>query len=209
MSDQEQAQDVEENVVEPSADDVLAGDLVEQFGLSHDPMQKWGLGLVAEANQNIDVLMYLRDEKGFQILLDITAIDYLSFPGHRDARYAVVYLLKNIHTQQRVTIKVMLEEDQAQIRSVCGLWKIADWQEREVYDQYGIDFQGHPNQKRILNHHKFVGHPLRKDYPVQKRQKLDVNDPMLDQLHDDLERNGYRIVEAATEAESVQLGEQA
>ena len=61
----------------------------------------------------------------------------------------------------------------------CG-FPIADWLERETWDQYGIVFTGHPNLKRLLNHHEFVGHPLRKDYPVQKRQHLSINDPMLD-----------------------------
>lgn len=209
MSDQEEPKEVEEAITEPSADDVLAGELTERFGLEVDPFAKWGLSLIADRSQHAEVLRYLRDEQGFAMLIDITAIDYLSFPGHRQERFAVVYMLKHLKTQQRVTLKVMLEEDDAKLRSVTHLWKIADWQEREVFDQYGIEFQGHPNLKRILNHHEFVGHPLRKDYPVQKRQKLSVNDPMLDQLHAQLERNGYFVIEAATEAESVNLGEQA
>ncbi len=209
MSDEQVSDQVEEQVQEPSADDVLAGELSELFALQLDRLAQWDLCLIAESDNFIDVLRYLRDKKSFAVLLDITAVDYLSFPGHRDERFAVVYLLKNLETCQRICIKVMVEEDEARLQTVCRLWKNANWLEREVFDQYGIHFQGHPNLKRILNHHQFVGHPLRKDYPVQKRQKLSVNDPMLDQLHQRLEENGYIIIEEAKPGESIQFGEQA
>ena len=77
--------------------------------------------------------------------------------------------------------------------SVHDLFPIADWQERETWDQYGITFEGHPNLKRLLNHHEFEGHPLRKDYPVQRRQHLSQNDPMHDQLEKALIKNGYSV----------------
>ncbi len=208
MSDQEQPNEANEVVQEPTADEVLAGDLNERFSLELDLHAKWDLGLLAGREQILDVLSYLKAEKGFQILLDITAIDYLSFPGHRGERFAVVYLLRNFKANQRLSVKVMLEEDDARVPTISHLWKNADWLERETFDQYGIQFQGHQNLKRLLNHHEFVGHPLRKDYPAQKRQKLSVNDPMLDQLHARLIHNGYTIVEEAKVEDAVNLGEQ-
>jgi NADH-quinone oxidoreductase subunit C len=75
------------------------------------------------------------------------------------------------------------------------MYKSADFAERETWDQYGIVFAGHPNLKRLLNHHEFVGHPLRKDYPCQKRQKLSINDPMIDQLEARLRSMGYTILD--------------
>ena len=82
------------------------------------------------------------------------------------------------------------------VPSVHDLWKIADWQERETWDQYGIVFEGHPNLKRLLNHVEFVGHPLRKDYPARKRHTLSTNDPMLDQLEARLKAKGFEILES-------------
>lgn len=189
-------------------DQALADELSAQFSMQPDPQARWDYCLLCDSATIVKALRFLRDQRGFNVLLDITAIDYLSFPGHRDARFAVVYIVKNLDTCQRMTLKVMVEEDELRLPSICHLWKNANWLERETFDQYGIDFQGHPNQKRLLNHHEFVGHPLRKDYPVQKRQKLSVNDPMIDQLIDRLEHNGYAILEEATVNEALQAEEE-
>ncbi|NRA39068.1 MAG: NADH-quinone oxidoreductase subunit C [Planctomycetes bacterium] len=195
----EQDQELEEPQVEPSQDEVLAGVLSEKYSLNADPLHKWGLCMFAQADTVFSVLQYLRDQQGFQVLLDLTVVDYLTFPGHRDERFAVVYILKNLNTCQRISIKVMLEEDDATIDSVGDMWLNADWSEREAYDQYGIVLKGHHNLKRLLNHHEFVGHPLRKDYPAQKRQKLTENDPMLDQLHGRMQELGYQIIEGVVD----------
>ncbi|MBC7474335.1 MAG: NADH-quinone oxidoreductase subunit C, partial [Candidatus Sericytochromatia bacterium] len=68
----------------------------------------------------------------------------------------------------------------------------ANWGEREAFDQFGIKFNNHPNLKRILNHHEFVGHPLRKDYPTKKRQELSVNDSLMDEMEKELIRKGLK-----------------
>ena len=83
--------------------------------------------------------------------------------------------------------------------TLSDLYAIADWQEREVWDQYGIVFAGHPNLRRLLNHVEFEGHPLRKDYPMHKRQWLSANNGMLDQLEQRLETLGYRVIERSPE----------
>ena len=88
------------------------------------------------------------------------------------ARFDVVYHLYSLTHNTRVRLKVPVAEADPVVDSVSGLWKSADWFEREVWDMFGIRFTGHPNLKRILMYESFQGHPLRKDYPVYKRQPL-------------------------------------
>ena len=91
-------------------------------------------------------------------------------PG--SARFAVVYHFFSLPLKHRLRVEVPLEETDAEVDSVTSLWAGADWLEREVWDMFGIRFRGHPNLKRILMYEQFVGHPLRKDYPVNRRQPL-------------------------------------
>lgn len=175
--------------------------LSERFGATLDPRDQWGLTVEVDSTHLHAALKFLRDDPSFlcDVMLDITAVDYLGYPGHDQARFAVVYLLKSTKSaSHRLRVKVWVEEDSLKLPSVHDLWKIADWQERETWDQYGIVFEGHPNLKRLLNHIEFVGHPLRKDYPAKKRQWLSTNDPMIDQLEARLVRNGFEILEHAS-----------
>ena len=91
------------------------------------------------------------------------------------ARFVVVYHLFSLPLKHRLRVEVPVEEGEeadAQMDSLTSVWASADWLEREVWDMFGIRFLGHPNLKRILLYDEFVGHPLRKDYPVNKRQPL-------------------------------------
>jgi NADH-quinone oxidoreductase subunit C len=103
----------------------------------------------------------------FEMLVDITAVDWLD---SRDVRFEVVYQLLSISKKYRLTIKVPLSEDRPELASATGLWNGASFLEREVWDMFGIRFTGHPDLRRILMYDEFVGHPLRKDYPVQGKQ---------------------------------------
>jgi len=182
----------------PIANDTAFALIKERFAVvERDPMDKWDLTLLCPAEQLRALITFMRRDAQLTIdmLLDISAIDYLSFPNHREARFAVVYLLKSLATNQRIKVKVRVEEEHAHLPTISDLFRIADWMEREAWDQIGIVFDGHPNLKRLLNHHEFVGHPLRKDYPCQKRQKLSVNDPMIDQLVLRLRQNGYTVLD--------------
>jgi len=134
-------------------------------------------------------------------LMDLTAVDYSNFGMKRSpaffipsgvavrpsseipdpdpwpgppasARFAVVYHLFSQPLKHRLRLEVAVEEADPEVDSVTSLWAAADWLEREVWDMFGIRFRGHPNLKRILMYKEFVGHPLRKDYPVNKRQPL-------------------------------------
>ena len=88
------------------------------------------------------------------------------------SRFEIVYHFYSSILNHRVRLKVPVEEGDPAVDSLAGLWPSADWYEREVWDMFGVIFRGHPNLKRILMYKEFVGHPLRKDYPVNKRQPL-------------------------------------
>lgn len=121
------------------------------------------------------VLAFCRDEPSlaFDLLTDLTAVDYLKYPGREDGpRFEVIYHLYAVAKNHRVRIKTRVDEDDAVVPSAVGLWPIANWFEREVWDMFGVRFSGHPNLKRLLMYEEFVGHPLRKDYPIDRRQPL-------------------------------------
>ena len=117
-----------------------------------------------------DVLRFLRDDEAtaFEMLSDLCAVDYLP----EEPRFEVVYHLYSVSKNHRVRIKARVGEQPCQIDSVSDVWPSADWMEREVWDLYGIRFAGHPNLRRLLLYEEFEGHPLRKDYPKERRQPL-------------------------------------
>ena len=124
--------------------------------------------VVVARQQLFNLLKMLRDKRGFDLLVDITCVDYLNF---RDAehRFGLVYLVTATETNQRLTVRCFLDEPDLTVPSVYPLWKGADWMEREVYDMFGIRFEGHPDLRRILLPDAFAAYPLRKDYPLQGR----------------------------------------
>jgi len=113
-------------------------------------------------------LRCLKELCGFDMLAELTAADYLYYPGARD-RFGVVYGLLNNTTGERIYVKTYLNEPDLTLPSAFPLWKGADWLEREVYDMYGIEFEGHPDLRRILMPEEFTAFPLRKDYPLRGR----------------------------------------
>ena len=123
----------------------------------------------------VEALAFCRDDAAlrFDVLMDLTAVDYLRFPGREDGpRYDVVYHLYSVTHNHRVRLKVPVEQDDPQVPTASDLWPIANWLEREVWDMFGIRFAGHPDLRRLLLYEEFVGHPLRKDYPIERRQPL-------------------------------------
>lgn len=172
--------------------------LADRFHAVLDPRDRWGLTAVLAADKLRDAVGFLRDDPTLLLdtLLDITAIDYLGYPGHDQARFAVVYNLRSQRfAPHRLRLKLWVEEDAPEVPSIHDLYNIANWQERETWDQYGIVFSGHPDLRRLLNHVEFVGHPLRKDYPARKRQWLSTNDPLILPLEARLEANGFKVLE--------------
>ena len=121
--------------------------------------------LTVKASNLAELLRLCRDSKelSFNLLVDITAVDWLD-------SFEVVYQLLSLANLWRLTIKVALSEDSPEIATATTLWAGANFLEREVWDMFGIRFTGHPDLRRILMYDEFIGHPLRKDYPVQGKQ---------------------------------------
>jgi len=116
-----------------------------------------------------EILQYCRQAPEYQmdLLLDVVAVD---FPD-REPRFDLVYLLYSTKLKHRMRLKIRLNES-TKVPSASDIWKSADWAEREVFDMFGLRFENHPNLKRILLFEGFEGHPLRKDYPVDRRQPI-------------------------------------
>ena len=109
-----------------------------------------------------EVCRTLKNEFGFLRLSAITAVDW--HPA--DPRFEVVYLLHSLDKNTRLRLKCWVSEEACEIESVTGVWRAANWYEREVFDLFGVRFQNHPDLRRILMPTDWEGHPLRKDYPV-------------------------------------------
>jgi NADH-quinone oxidoreductase subunit C len=122
---------------------------------------------VVPVGRLIEVMTILKTA-GFDYLSDVAGIDYLNYPDATD-RYGVVYALANTETAERVYVKVLVNDPDPAVPSVYSLWKGADWMEREVFDMYGVRFDGHPDLRRILMPEEFTAYPLRKDYPMRGR----------------------------------------
>ncbi len=120
----------------------------------------------------LDVARFLKDNADFNmnVLMDLTAVDGLWMDA--SPRFEMVYHFYSLAKNHRLRIKVPVTESDPIVASLHALWPIANWFEREVWDMFGIKFEGHPNLKRILMYEEFVGHPLRKDYPISKRQPI-------------------------------------
>ena len=119
----------------------------------------------------VEVLTILKEELGFTFLVDLTAVDYL---GIKSPRFEIVYYLHRFgeyyNQNIRVRVKTKISEDNSTIDSVTSIWKGADWLEREVFDMFGITFNGHPDLRRILMPEDYDEYPLRKDFDVRNRE---------------------------------------
>lgn len=136
----------------------------------------------AEKRGILEVLLFLRDEPelSYDFLTDLTAVDYLG----KEPRFEVVYNLYSIKHKQRFRVKVPLGEDEP-IPSCVEIWKTADWHEREVFDMFGIRFEGHPDLRRIMMPDDYPWHPLRKDFPLQGPKDVDYEEMMKKHLKSD------------------------
>jgi NADH-quinone oxidoreductase subunit C len=118
------------------------------------------------------VAAMLKHHRGYLFLSDLTAID--RFPA--EPRFEVIYHLLCHHRKERLRLKCSLSGDAPSLDSVSGVWRAANWCEREVFDLFGIRFAGHPNLRRILMPKDWTGHPLRRDYPVKGYRSLFADD---------------------------------
>ena len=147
------------------------------------------LTLVIKSEDVVEVCQKLKDEFKFEILIDLCGIDYLTYgesdwngnasssgfgrarqaqksTSQKEQRFGVVYHLLSVSSNQRLRVKAVLSADNLMIQSVTKIWNCADWFEREAFDLFGILFENHNDLRRILTDYGFVGHPLRKDFPM-------------------------------------------
>ena len=143
--------------------------LNERFGPVKSEEFRDNLRAILPAEKLFEAMKILKNECGYNFLVDITAVDYLGYPQAGTDRFAVVYCLLNIADNCRFYVKVMVNDPEPTVPSVISLWQGADWAEREVYDMYGIRFEGHPDLRRLLMPDEFTSYPLRKDYPLRGR----------------------------------------
>lgn len=120
----------------------------------------------------IDLLRFVKEELSFNYLTDITAVHY---PERTDA-FAVVYHVHHLPENRRIRIKVFVDGQHPTIPSATVLWDGANWMERETYDFYGINFEGHPDLRRILNMDELGVFPMRKEYPLEDPNRVDKKD---------------------------------
>ena len=129
------------------------------------------LRLLVDSDRLIPLITALRDHCGFAVLAEEGAADYLNYPGRspEKARFEVHYVLLNPDSNRRLVVKVGVSLSNLTLPSVTELWPGANWMEREMFDMFGIHFNGHPDLRRILMPEEFTAHPLRKDYPLRGR----------------------------------------
>jgi len=142
--------------------------LKSQFGELATSEFRGDTRLVLSAAQLPDVMGWLKNNRGFDLLVDVTCVDYLIFRDATD-RYGLVYLLANTITAERITVRVYVNDPNPTVPSMTMYWQGANWLERECYDMFGVEFAGHPDHRRILMPEEFTAFPLRKDYPMQGR----------------------------------------
>ncbi len=151
-----------ENIQSRFAEDVIS--LADQAGDE---------AITLKRNSVKKVLLALKENAEFQfdMLADLFAVDYL-FWEEKENRFEIIYNLYSTVKNHRIFIKLPVPEKDARVETVTSVWPAANWFEREVWDMFGVKFDGHPNLKRILMYEEFQGHALRKDYPYNKRQPL-------------------------------------
>jgi NADH-quinone oxidoreductase subunit C len=129
----------------------------------------------APKEDNLKVLRFLYDELGFQFLTDLTAVHY---PNDKGRELAVVYHLHNLVENIRIRFKVFTDINAPDVFTATRLFESANWQEREAYDFYGVNFVGHPNLKRIVNVDEMDYFPQRKEFPLEDQTRRDKDDEM-------------------------------
>jgi NADH-quinone oxidoreductase subunit C len=153
--------------------------LREQFGEALTEVKIWrNETTVILRPQDLErICRFLRDDPDltFDFLSDVTGVDRLKLP-EASPRFEVVYHLHSLQHRRRLRLKVRVNEGEA-VPTVTGVWETANWHEREVYDLFGVPFDGHPDLRRILMPDDWEGHPLRKDYPVEASPKWWEEEP--------------------------------
>jgi NADH-quinone oxidoreductase subunit C len=160
--------------------------LKSRFSLQESELMKYPPAMVAEAGQIVQICQTLRDEFGFDFLCELTAVDY--WP-EVEPRFNLIYGFYSHANQVRMAIRVPLNGDNPSIATIEGVYAGANWHEREVWDMFGINFDGSHDLRRILMPFDWEGHPLRKDYPLGYEEvQFSFN---FDEIHKRKHRGSY------------------
>ena len=157
--------------------------------------------IIIDGLELFETLKNAKEKEGFKLLLDVTCVDNLHKSHPSATRFELIYILRHETFKETRIYKVPVAYSEVGVESVSSLFESADWAEREVYDQYGIDFKNHKTLKRLLNHNEFEGHPLRKDYEITQGQYcttsqdlMDEMKPLLDERNLDMNEDNLMIV---------------
>ncbi|MBL4845140.1 MAG: NADH-quinone oxidoreductase subunit C [Planctomycetes bacterium] len=129
--------------------------------------------IVTKLARSNALLTWLRDELEFDMMVDLTAVDYMKLEGDYPERFGLVYHLANTVREARLRVRTYVAEEDPRAPTASNVYKAANWAEREVYDMFGLEFDDHSNLIRILLPLEYSGHPLRKDYPLRGRGERD------------------------------------
>ncbi|MCR4032551.1 MULTISPECIES: NADH-quinone oxidoreductase subunit C [Flavobacterium] len=132
--------------------------------------------LEASADKITPLILFLKNdpELRFHFLTDLCGIHYPD--NETERQFAVVYHLHNWYENKRLKIKVFLNGEKPEVKSISNIFLSSNWMERETFDFYGIDFKGHPQLKRILNMDEMQSHPMRKEFPMEDSGRTDKDD---------------------------------
>ncbi len=179
-------------IPEPEVQTRLRSEMQAAFGDKLQPLPnhcwEYGLTFGIRREDALEIFRRLRDEEKFKfnMLIDVTAVDWMD---RREPRFDVVYHLLSLPHLHRLCLKIGVTEEKAEVDSIRPVWEGANFMEREVWDMYGITFKGHGDLRRVLLYDEFVGHPLRKDYPLRGKQpRVPLRIPELRNTSDDMYR---------------------
>jgi NADH-quinone oxidoreductase subunit C len=161
------------------SNEVIKQRLIEKFGdhVSNfeEPYGMLTFEISKELNLKLLNFLYDDEELNFRFLTDLTVVHY---PSYKERELAVVYHLHNLVDNIRIRFKIFTDINQPDVYTVTGLYSSANWQEREAYDFFGVNFVGHPNLKRIMNVEEMDYFPMRKEFPLEDQTRVDKDDEM-------------------------------
>jgi NADH-quinone oxidoreductase subunit C len=159
------------------------------------------LTVTAQPPRIAEAIRLLRDQEGFEMLIDVTGVDY----PDRERRFDVVYHLLSLTRNLRIRVKIETDEDSA-VPSITKVFPNADWYERETFDMYGVFFDGHPDLRRILTDYGFHGHPLRKDFPMTGYVEVRYDDELKRVVYEPVKSVEWRNWDFLSPWEGVERG---
>ena len=166
--------------------DAIAADIKAKFGDAVIDVDRSFDDCCVVVDKSVlhDVLAHVRDAHKMNLLLDVLGVDCLELEEYTE-RFELEYVLYSVPDDTRLRVRTLVPETDLDLPTVTDLWQAANWGERETFEMFGFNFVGHPCQKRLLTHHEFEGHPLRKDYPVMQGQWCSSSSDLTEELNEE------------------------